>query len=246
MLIPKIDSKPLEPLYQKPQIPFLPVRVAKDHFSTLTSSTPTKPLSYPFSCLIKAALYLLIPLQQLLLAIESITDKIFQKKHSLDAQEAFRNSLQLKDLKEMKHTLEKLITTDSSLAPPFLVDFLCRSAILPHLKELMCGANMQIHEQTQSLFQQFSQGPNVISRSSSHSHKPGTCYSLETPLFQELLFWKDKEGHLRLQFEAHSLNTCCKIYHHFIDCLRYKLDGLQQGPYGSSPHTDAYPIQIYL
>ncbi len=175
-----------------------------------------------------------------------IIDRALRNKETIIAQERFVQSLRLGDVEDTKKVMERLLTENPSLAPHTLTDLLCLPTVLPHLKKLMKGANGLILGETEELYQKLTQIPGAKPRQSSHAHREGTSYGLESPLFGELLFWKDKEGHLRLQFEAHSLENLFKLYYHSVDYLKYKLDGHQQGLYGTSKHTDAHPLVIRI
>jgi hypothetical protein len=140
----------------------------------------------------------------------------------------------------------RLHSENPQLAPRALVDFLCHPSVTPYLYKMMKGANCLFSGQAETLFQNLIRIPGAKQRISSHAHQAGTSYGIETPLFGELLFWKDLQGNLRIQFEAHALNNIFKIYYHFVDYLNYRLNGLQQGLYGSSKYTDAHPLCIRI
>jgi hypothetical protein len=205
-----------------------------------------KPLSLPLKLLIQGTLPLLEGIKYLLKAANRITNKALHQKDALKAKERLFNSLLLGDLEDTKKILTRLISNDPSLAPPLLVDLLCHPRLWTHINKLMRGANTLLLGDTEELFQKLLLLEGARQRPSSHPHKEGTSYGLETPLFGELLFWKDEQGKLRIQFESHSLGNLLKTYYHFIDYLKYKLHGKQEGPYGTSKRIDAHPLVITL
>jgi hypothetical protein len=200
--------------------------------------------SFPLQLLIRGVLPLFYLVKYILKACGRLIVKITNKEGSFKARERFFNSLLLGDLEDTKKVMSRLISHDLTLVPQILVDFLSQPSVWIHMKKLMHGANSLILGNTEELFQKLTQLEGAKQRPSSHPHKVGTSYGLETHLFGELLFWKDEKGNLRMQFESHSLNNLFKIYYHFVDYLRYKLHGHQQGPYGASKRTDTHPLII--
>ncbi len=194
----------------------------------------------------KGALFFLGTAKDLLKIIRRIADKILQLNSTLKAEERLRQSLSLEDDADTKKVIQRLLAKNPTLAPQSVVDLLIHPAICTHLRKLMMGANAVILDDGEHLFQQLKNTPGAKSRVSSHPSLPGTSYGLETPLFGELLFWMDREGKFRFQFEAHSVKNLIKLYYHFCDFLHYRAHGRQQGKYGSSCHTDAAPLVIGL
>jgi hypothetical protein len=212
----------------------------------LNDTESISPLPKPLQILIRGALPVLEGVKYLLKAASRLTNKLLNQKDALKAKERFFNSLLLGDLEDTKKTLHRLLSNDPSLAPEPLVDLLRHPHMWPRIHKLMHGANTLLLGDTEKLFQRLIHLEGARQRRSSHPHKAGTSYGLETPLFGELLFWKDEEGKLRMQFESHSLSTFLNIYYHFIDYLRYRLHNKQEGPYGVSKRTDAHPLVIHL
>lgn len=211
-------------------------------------STPCPKEQSP-SCLqripFQVMFYLTLPITFLLNLAECIFRRIFFSKSKAAAKERLLETLRFKDNQSTSAVIKQLVKKNPSLAPPPIVDFLCSPLTTSQLRQLMRGANVRIRgDRGQQLFQVWTQLKGAEQRISSHAHKPGTSYAVETPLFGELLFWKDEQGHLRLQFEGHSLNSPRQIYYHLVDYLRYKMSGKQQGPYGSSKHIDSIPIDL--
>lgn len=196
--------------------------------------------------LIRSTLPFFVSMKLVIKAGKRLFMRIAQKKDTLKAQERFFQSIHLKDAKDAQEVLSHLLVDDPSLAPKTLVDFLCRPSVAPFLPKLMKGANCVLEGDTESLFWQCTQIPGAKPRPSSHPHQKGTSYGIESTLLGECLIWKDQEGKMRLQFEAHSLTSLFKAYFHLVDYLRYKLNSEQQGLYGSSKHTDAHPLVIRI
>jgi hypothetical protein len=194
--------------------------------------------------LTKIGFFFLKGIKEILKLSWHVSDRIFSRKNDLKAQERFRHSLLLEDIEDTKKVMQRLVAQDPSLAPEALVRFFSNPLVSPHLRKLMNGANALIEDERGELFQQLKKIKGIAARQSSHSHKEGTCYGLETPLFGEVLFWLDSAGKLRLQCEAYSLRSLFKIYCHFCDYLKYKSEGRQQGMYGTSRRTDANPLII--
>lgn len=211
-----------------------------------TLSVQSKLPSLPLQWLIHGMLAVLHPVKLLLKATRRIIERVTRNTKKLVAQEKILQSLILGDVQDTKQLMQRITSKDPSLTPKLLVNFLSQPQVLPHLNKLMKGANCLIEGNTDSLFQKLTQLKGAAQRSSSHSHQEGTSYGVETPLFGELLFWKDQEGCLRLQFEAHSLRNLFKAYYHLVDYLHYRLSGKQQGTYGSSKYTDDAPIIIKI
>jgi hypothetical protein len=203
--------------------------------------------SRPVRWLLKISLLFLDCIQILFKFSNRLLDKITNNKTTRKAHERLFESLHLREPKNTTSILHKLSAKYPSLAPKRLVRLLSHPSVSPYLKKIMKGANVRLRgHKAQQLFTQLTHLKNAHQRPSSHPHKPNTSHGLETPLFGELLFWKDSDGHVRLQFEAHSLKSPFKIYCHAIDFLRYKLQGRQQGLFGASKRTDAFPIDIKL
>ena len=203
-------------------------------------------LSLMGSLFFRMALWCSMPMTHLLHLLERIFHSLFPySNHIKAAQERLRESLQLKDQQDTSVVIKQLVKKDPSLAPRAVTDFLCSSSAIPRLNRLMQGANARVcGSKGDRLFQAWKQCKGAKQRISSHAHQPGTSYGLEIPLFGELLFWKDAQGHLRLQFEAHSLNSPFQIHHHSVDYMHYRLSGKQQGLYGASKHVDSIPIDL--
>ncbi len=218
------------------------------HFSrkkkdAITHQLPPRPVRY----LLISLLFFLHSIKFTLKACSRIFNKLFRSETVTKARERLFQSLHLPDPKDTQAILKRLASNDPSLAPKALIDFLSHPAISKHLRKMMKGANVLVRgKKANTLFRKLTQLPGVSQRRSSHPHKSGTSYGFESPLFGELLFWKDLKGKVRLQFEAHSLKSLFKIYCHTIDFFQYKLYNRQQGVYGSSKHTDAFPIVITI
>lgn len=202
--------------------------------------------SYPIRLLIKTALIILEAIKFILKMCRRVIDNVLNDRKTTKAQERIHNSMRLQDSDDTKKVMQRLVAKNPSLAPQVLIDFLSRPSVSPHFRKLMHGANTAVLGRTDELYQKLKELPGAKQRRSSHAHQPGTSYGVETPLFGELLFWKDEQGNLRLQFEAHSLRNVFKFYYHMVDYLRYKLHAEQQGLYGSSKYTDAHPIEIRI
>ncbi len=218
------------------------------HFSrkkkdAITHQLPPRPVRY----LLISLLFFLHSIKFTLKACSRIFNKLFRSETVTKARERLFQSLHLPDPKDTQAILKRLASNDPSLAPKALIDFLSNPAISKYLRKMMKGANVLVRgKKANTLFRKLTQLPGVSQRRSSHPHKSGTSYGFESPLFGELLFWKDLKGKVRLQFEAHSLKSLFKIYCHTIDFFQYKLYNRQQGVYGSSKHTDAFPIVITI
>lgn len=161
------------------------------------------------------------------------------------AREFVQHALDLDDAENTKKLILRLTGECPSLAPKAIVELLCHRSANAHIHEMLRGGSVLIEDGGEWL-DKFMVMPGVKRRFSSHSHIKGKSWSLQMPLFGELLFWIDKQGKLRLQFEKHSLSSLMDFLGHTIDYLKYRLESEQQGPYGTSPHTDKDPLIINL
>jgi hypothetical protein len=111
----------------------------------------------------------------------------------------------------------------------------------PHLKEIMCGANVKF-EGDNGFACKWAQDPQARQRMSSHRYKDDLCHEIGHGVF-----WQDCEGNTHLQFQRSPLkNSLFSAVQHLIDYLNYKKDGLQQGPSGTSPHVEDHCLLFKL
>lgn len=202
--------------------------------------------SYPVQLMIRISLVFFETIKYILKTSVRGIERILVGHSTVKAQERLSDALRFQDNENAKIVMNRLIAKKPHLAPKVLIDFLSTPSASSHFRKLMKGANARISGKTNELFDKLTQLRGARQRPSSHPHQDGTSYGVETPLFGELLFWKDEQGHLRLQFEGHSLNNILKVYYHLVDYLWYKLQGKQQGLYGESKYTDAFPLEITI
>ncbi len=204
------------------------------------------PLPLALRGVIRVSLYALQFFRSLVGLVRKACCKSFRENPHLQARQQLRHSLDLEAVEDSKKVILRLIDENPSFAPRTLIDLLCHNNVLIHLREIMSGGNVLIEDATGEWVKKLAQLEGVRPRHSSHEYQKGKSWGLRTPLFGELLFWVDKQGKLRLQFERHSLRGAYQFLGHTIDFLKYKLEGKQQGPYGSSRYTDAAPLIISL
>lgn len=167
----------------------------------------------------------------------------------------FTPSIQ-KEISSLESLFTQLIETESQEASLF-------HTLLPHiftesshdtsyrLEQLFSGANFQLDDGGHH-YKIWRKIPAVRTRISSH----GTPDSRSKGMFLhslggEFLFWIDttqKDRHKTcFQLERSTLIfSSFRVFRHTVDFFNYKITGLQQGPLGTSIHSDKNPIQITI
>ncbi|MBM3198003.1 MAG: hypothetical protein FJZ58_01950 [Chlamydiae bacterium] len=114
-------------------------------------------------------------------------------------------------------------------------------------QELFSGANFQVKDKG-AFYNAWSKLPGVRDRISSHDSKESKTKGLFLhSLGGEFLFWIDHSdpGHPKTCFQLERstlIFSSLRVFRHTIDFFHYKMTGLQQGPLGTSIHTDKNPI----
>lgn len=132
--------------------------------------------------------------------------------------------------------IQTFLETESqkeSITGFFMREFLALSEVQGHLFDIMGGAHVCL-EDGGEIFELWSKHPQAHRRISSH---PGLTWELGHCLFGEIE--RGGKKNTCFQFENTPLSEgFFSPVIHFIDYLRYKITGHQQGPAGSSPITD--------
>lgn len=130
-----------------------------------------------------------------------------------------------------------------------ILDLVAMEKDLSHIHPILRGANVEIKGDDGFFFQQWKTASGAKKRHSSHRCDRDLAYSIRGSLFNEFLFWKDRNSHdTRFQLEANSIHNPIinfpSLILHLNDFLNYKRSGLQQSQFGQSPFTEDQPIRI--
>jgi hypothetical protein len=105
--------------------------------------------------------------------------------------------------------------------------------------EILRGAHVQIFDDGRH-YEQWKALPSADQRGSSH-RSDGPQYHVDGPFVHTVLFGKLHKFYSWFQLEAHPVGFSQVLFHAW-DFLKYSSTHENQGPYGSSPHTDAKPL----
>lgn len=117
------------------------------------------------------------------------------------------------------------------------------------IQEIYQGAHVIVQGDQGKLYSMIQHQPNLepYERRSSHeSQSPQLGVVLE-PGNGTLLLGIHKDGHTWFQFEGAAVGLHVSLrenIRHFVDYLKYKLTKRNQGPAGSSEHTDKNPLRL--
>jgi len=118
---------------------------------------------------------------------------------------------------------------------------------LEQFKKVLCGAFVSV-EDNGAIFEEWQTLQRIKSRISSHA-SDGKQYCLRGEFVKEMLFgstitFLDNKRISWFQLEAHPLTNPITLVLHGLDFVKYKITGHNQGPYGTSEHTDRNPLHI--
>jgi hypothetical protein len=130
---------------------------------------------------------------------------------------------------------------DSFAAGYLFSEFSDLPELYPYLPRILEGANMCLAGDRGFFCRRWREYPDAYQRISSHKYQCNECYAIG-----HFLFWLDPEGNTRFQFENSPLRGFFSAINHCIDFLKYKRDNEQQGPTGTSSHTEHYCIRIEI
>lgn len=103
--------------------------------------------------------------------------------------------------------------------------------------EILRGAYVHISDKG-ARYDDWKQLPTARSRPSSHS-SVGDQYHVDGPLAHTILFGKFGIG-TWVQLERHPIYDLVNLIGHGVDYVKYKIGGKNQGPYGSSAHSEKH------
>lgn len=103
--------------------------------------------------------------------------------------------------------------------------------------EILRGAYVRISDKG-ARYDDWKQLPTARSRPSSHS-SVGDQYHVDGPLAHTILFGKFGIG-TWVQLERHPIYDLVNLIGHGVDYVKYKIGGKNQGPYGSSAHSEKH------
>lgn len=124
-----------------------------------------------------------------------------------------------------------------------LADLMRIPAAQQYFGEVMRGAHVELAD-GHAAYHTWRTLRSAKSRKSSHQ-SDGTQYQVSGPFSKAILFGKRRDV-TWLQLEGHPWSGVQSRIGHIQDFLRYKFTGQNQGPYGSSSHTDKNPLRIAL
>ena len=166
----------------------------------------------------------------------------FKTLFSQDCQERLYDQLhrisKTGDREGIQHFLEN--HANESFAASYLFsEFLDLPELYPHLSEILQGANICLEGDGGFFFRRWSEHPDCYTRISSHHHQKNKCFALD-----HCLFWEGLDGNTHFQFESSPFRGFFGWIYHTMDFLRFIRDKEQQGPSGTSPHTEEFCIKI--
>lgn len=142
--------------------------------------------------------------------------------------------------KEYKRIVKRLIHAHIDERP--LIAVLATQANAKQWQEILKGAHVRVPDDG-DLYEQLRKNPKAIPRRSSHP-SVGQQYAIRGNFLSEHLFGQvdvEQQRYSWFQLENHPMSFGHAI-RHMLDYLKYKATGKQQGPHGSSIHTDKNPI----
>jgi len=108
--------------------------------------------------------------------------------------------------------------------------------------EVLRGAHVRIGDKG-ARYDDWKTLPTADTRSSSHQ-SDGDQYHVDGPLCHTILFGK-LGNWTWLQLEGHPIQDVVSFFGHMYDYIQYRRTHENQGPYGSSPHTEKHdPLVI--
>jgi len=200
---------------------------------------------------------LLLPINACIKLLHKVNNLFIPKNPSVEKirnqlKEFIRNSDEhyyerLSNENAMNEILEHLPKESQEL----FLDFISIEEFRPHLREILCGANVKLVNQGDYFFEKWKNNSNSYSRVSSHQYQPGTCFGIKGKIIREITFWKDLDGCLRFQFESRpaklqGLQSVIEMFLHLGDYLYYKRDNRQQSQFGTSKYTENNCLEIEL
>lgn len=117
------------------------------------------------------------------------------------------------------------------------------------LQKILMGAHVVLEDDAGEIYKEWEEKlKNKKARISSHP-ADDTQYGLQGGFIRELLFSrvKGEDGQFKTWCQMESYPTTFgSVFRHSIAYIKYKISNENQGPYGSSPHTDKNPLVISL